>query len=217
MVKTMHPLAFDKEKEVLNMPSPSKITKVKKYSWDDYLSWPDDERWEVIDGVAYNMTPSPTTRHQRIVGNIFRILGNNLAGTPCVTFVAPLDVIFDEYNFVQPDVFVVCDKEKIKDRIYGAPHLIIEVLSPSTSLKDKREKKRLYEKFGVREYIIVHPEELFIERYALDKDRFNEADLLGSEEILTLNCIDDVTIPLWEIFEVPPPEKSAGENEAQKN
>src|SRR3989339_550776 len=139
----------------------------KKYTWQDYLTWPDEERWEVIDGVAYDMSPSPTPRHQIIAGNFYRILGNKLQGKPCRPLMPPLDVYLDDFNFVQPDVMIVCNKEKIKDRIYGPPDMVIEVLSPSTSLKDKRIKRSLYERFGVKEYILVHPEEMFIERYSL--------------------------------------------------
>ena len=181
----------------------------KKYTWQDYLTWPDEERWEVIDGEAYDMTPSPTAKHQRIVTNFGRILGNKLTDGPCATFAAPLDVYLDDNNFVQPDVMVICDEKKIKDKVYGAPDLIIEVLSPSTSLKDKKEKRVLYEKFGVKEYIIVHPEEMFIERYRLEKSRYKEPDILGAEDVLKLSCLEDIEVSLWEVFEVEPPVKDS--------
>ncbi|OGW59892.1 MAG: hypothetical protein A2V83_06405 [Nitrospirae bacterium RBG_16_64_22] len=172
-----------------------------KFTWQDYLAWPDDERWEVIDGRAYDMTPSPTTRHQRIVGNFFRILANRLSGGACAVFVAPLDVYFDDSNFVQPDVMVVCDKVKIRDRIHGAPDLIVEVLSPATSLKDKREKKSLYERFGVSEYVIVYPEEMFVERYFLADGRYGEADVLGVEDALPMRFLEGVEVSLREVFD----------------
>jgi len=188
------------------MGHPSKKQAGVKYTWQDYLTWPDDERWEVIDGHAYAMTPSPTPRHQDIVGNFYVALKERLKGKTCQVFIAPLDVRFDEYNFVQPDVLVVCDPAKIKDRVYGAPDLVIEVLSPSTGLKDKREKKALYERFGVREYILVHPEELLIERYWLDGGKFLGPDLLGAGERLLVRVLEDLEIALWDVFEVAPPE-----------
>lgn len=188
------------------MGHPSKKEAGVKYTWQDYLTWPDDERWEVIDGKAYAMTPSPSFGHQRLVGNLFAILREQLRGRRCTAAIAPLDVYLDEHNFVQPDVMVVCDPAKIKDRIYGAPDVIIEVLSPSTGLKDKREKKALYERFGVREYILVHPEELFVERYWLEGGTFQGPDLLGAAERLVIRVLGELEISLWEVFEVPPPE-----------
>jgi len=176
----------------------------KKYSWQDYLAWPDEERWEVIDGVAYDMSPSPTERHQRIVLNLGSILRTKLAGNPCKVYVAPLDVYLDDFNFVQPDVFVVCDSNKIKDKIYGPPDLIVEVISPHTSLKDKRTKKHLYEKFGVKEYILFHPEEMFIERYSMIDGKFREPDIFGPQEVLNLTAVEGINISLWEVFEVSP-------------
>ena len=187
----------------MNRPLKDKID--RKYTWQDYLRWPDAERWEVIDGIAYDMTPSPTARHQTVVGNFFRMLTDSLAGGPCRTFMGPLDVYFDDLDFVQPDVLVVCDEKKIRDKIHGAPDLIIEVISPSTSLKDKREKKALYEKFAVREYIIAYPDELFLERYCLIKGKYREPDILGAREALELTSLADVHLTLWEIFEVEPP------------
>ena len=178
----------------------------KKYTWQDYLTWPDEERWEVIDGVAYDMSPSPTERHQRIVLNMGSILRTKLGSNPCKVYVAPLDVYLDDFNFVQPDVMIVCNKEKIKDRIYGPPDMVIEVLSPSTSLKDKRIKKALYERFGVKEYILVHPEEMFIERYSLADGKFREPDIFGPQEVLNLTSVEGMDISLWEVFETAPPE-----------
>ncbi len=182
----------------------------RKYTWQDYLIWLEEERWEVINGEAYNMTPSPTFRHQKIAGNLYRILGNKLQGKRCIPIIAPLDVYLDDYNFVQPDVMVVCDEKKIRDKVYGAPDLIIEVISPATSLKDKREKKSLYERFSVKEYIIVYPEDLFIERYYLEGERYKEPDILGTQEILKLCSLEGIDIPLWEVFEIEIPEEGEG-------
>ena len=180
----------------------------RKYTWQDYLNWPDDERWEVINGAPYNMTPSPSFRHQKIAGNFHGILRNKLQGKSCIPLIAPLDVYFDDYNFVQPDVMVVCDEKKIRDKIYGAPDLVIEVLSPATSTKDKREKKALYERYGVKEYIIVYPDELFIERYCLSGEKFKEPDIFGARDVLSLTSIEGIDVPLWEVFDVTPPESA---------
>ena len=84
-----------------------------KYTYQDYLTWNDDERWEIIDGVPYCMTPSPAPSHQECVRNIVTLLSNALKGKRCKPFVAPIDVVFSEHHVVQPDVFVICDPAKI--------------------------------------------------------------------------------------------------------
>ncbi|MFN3396766.1 MAG: Uma2 family endonuclease [Thermodesulfovibrionales bacterium] len=188
------------------MGYPLKKDGVERFTWQDYLTWPEEERWEVIGGKAYNMSPSPTERHQRILVNLTVQLNEKLRGTPCRVYAAPLDVYFDDYNFVQPDVFVVCDKNKIKDKIYGAPDLIIEVLSFFTAVKDRKIKKELYEKFGVREYILVHPEENYIEIFLLTAGGYSEPDIIGADEVFKSGIFENLEIPLWEVFEVAKPE-----------
>ena len=133
----------------------------------------------MIDGQAYNMTPAPSFKHQKIVFNFASLLRDALKGNPCVTGIAPTDVVFAEHDVVQPDVFVVCDEKKITEaNIQSSPDLIIEVLSPATALKDKRDKKNLYEKYGVKEYIIVDPVAQYVERFLLD-----EGGLYGKADI----------------------------------
>ncbi|MEW6237443.1 MAG: Uma2 family endonuclease [Candidatus Omnitrophota bacterium] len=182
----------------------SKRKSTEKYTYSDYLQWPDDERWELIDGKPYNMSPAPSTKHQRVAlrfGSFFDLL---LQGKSCVAFVAPTDVVLSEYDVVQPDAFVVCDRSKIKDKnIQGAPDLVIEVLSGHTAKKDRWDKKYLYKKYGVREYLIVDPEGLYAERYLLTEERrFDRGQVFDSQETLTLKSLESVEINLWEIFEV---------------
>jgi len=173
-----------------------------RYTFKDYQGWPDDERWEIIDGRAYCMTPAPTLRHQRILGMLHVRLEENFRGTPCVPFVAPVDVVFDDYNIVQPDIVVVCDKSKLTEaNVQGAPDLVVEIISPSTSLKDRREKKALYERAGVREYLLVYPLEDILERYRLVGNRYEGPDLFNWDETLTFHAFPELTLNLWEIFE----------------
>src|SRR5512138_3388422 len=106
----------------------------QKYTYEDYLTWPDDERWEVIGGEAYAMTPAPTTGHQRISRELGRIVVSFFRGKTCEPFFAPTDVVLDDRNIVQPDMLVVCDPSKVTEKnIQGAPDLVVEILSPSTS------------------------------------------------------------------------------------
>ncbi len=177
--------------------------RAEKYSYSDYLTWPDDERWEIINGEAYNMTPAPGIKHQNVVGTIFSSLKQKLKGKPCRPFVAPTDVVLSECDIVQPDIIVVCDEKKITEaNIQGTPDLVVEVLSPATALKDKREKKALYERSAVREYVIIDPIELYVERFVLKGKRYGESEIFGPQEVLSLNSFKGVDIALWEVFEV---------------
>ncbi|MBI5183773.1 MAG: Uma2 family endonuclease, partial [Nitrospinae bacterium] len=157
--------------------------------------------------VAYNMTPAPSFRHQRIVGNFFHILRNRLSDKGCITGIAPTDVFLSEYDVVQPDIFVVCDEKKITEaNIQGAPDLIIEVLSQATAVKDRREKKAIYEKYEVKEYIIIDPNEEYIERFCLEKEgTYDKGNVWGSKEVLPLHSLEGIEIPLWEVFEIEGP------------
>ena len=151
------------------------------FTYGDYRQWPDDERWELIDGVAYSMS-SPTRFHQGIEALLTRRIGNFLEGkdTDCKVYPAPLDVFFprlreqredDVDTVVQPDVLVVCDPDKLKDNgIWGAPDLVVEILSPSTSRKDQHEKFALYERSGVKEYWVIDPVGHWLQQYVLAAD-----------------------------------------------
>lgn len=132
------------------------------YTIDDYLALPDDQRVELIDGVIYDMS-APTTPHQLIGGEIYALLREFLMRKKgsCIPFIAPVDVQLDKdmRTMVQPDVCVVCDHAKIdRARIYGAPDFVVEVLSPSTKMKDILIKMKKYQTAGVREYWMVDPD-----------------------------------------------------------
>ena len=173
------------------------------YTYQDYLKWPENERWEIINGEAYCMSPAPSTRHQIISRNFVVEIVNALRrkSAQCSVFDAPTDVVFDEYNVVQPDVFVVCDREKItENNISGPPELIIEIVSKTSVYKDTKIKKELYEKFGVIEYVLVFMDLEIVERYVLEKDRYGAPDVFNWDETMKLKSIE-VEVNLREIFE----------------
>ncbi len=146
------------------------------YTYQDYLDFPDDFRCEIINGQIYDMAPSPTTGHQAISVEILTLVRDHLReqAHACQVFAAPLDVVLAEDQVVQPDVLIVCDRQKIKKtHLSGAPDVIFEISSPSTTLKDRREKMELFERFGVAEYFIVVPDAEFIEKYMLKDGKYN--------------------------------------------
>ena len=144
------------------------------YTYADYLRWPDDERWELIGGIAYNMTPAPSTTHHRVSRELFFQFVGHLKGKKCEVFNAPFDVRLPApgesdltaSTVVQPDLVVVCDPAKLDEQgCKGAPDLVVEILSPATAAKDLKEKFVLYERVGVEEYWIVHPVEKAVTVY----------------------------------------------------
>jgi Uma2 family endonuclease len=136
----------------------------EKYLFSDYESWDDDNRYELIDGKVYLMSPAPSIEHQAISGEVFSQLRNFLRGKPCMAFMAPVDVCLNgkgdgDDTIVQPDVLVLCDKSKLdKKRVNGAPDMVVEILSPSSASRDSILKMNKYLNAGVREYWIVDPE-----------------------------------------------------------
>ena len=178
---------------------PVAVKKDKRFTYQDYLNWPEDERWELIDGEAYCMSPAPKIIHQRILNNLAYEFTRQLK--KCQHFIAPTDVVLDDFNVVQPDLFVVCSKKKItEDNIQGAPDLVIEITSPATELKDRREKKALYERFGVKEYIIVFPDREYLERYVLKNKKYGPPEIFNWDEPLKLRTFR-MELKLWEVFE----------------
>jgi len=156
----------------------SALKEDRKYTLAEWRTWPEDERWELIYGVPYGMSPSPRVSHQGQAFDLGRRLGNFLEGEPCRVFMAPLDVFLrdqdqDEDIVVEPDVMVVCDPDRIKDDgIHGAPDFIAEVLSDSTAYKDLGVKKELYERSGVKEYWIIQPDTCAVFVYRGGADGF---------------------------------------------
>ncbi len=175
----------------------SPLLKKKMYSYADYLEWPDDGRWELINGTLYDMSPAPSTRHQDVSWELAGQIHHYLSGKTCRGYAAPFDVRFPEgiraddeiIDVVQPDILVVCDLSKLDDKGYqGAPDFIIEIISPSTASKDYITKRQLYEKNGVKEYWIVHPIDKVVQRYLLENGKYNISihEGKGSLEVVTL-------------------------------
>ena len=137
------------------------------FTYGDYVQWDGDERWELIEGEPYCMSPAPNERHQGILMELGRQVSNFLVGNLCRPYIAPLDVRLPEADekdedvdtVVQPDLLVVCDPEKLDSKgVRGAPDFIVEILSPRTTMRDQYLKAELYKKHGVKEYWIIDPD-----------------------------------------------------------
>jgi len=179
------------------------VEKRKKYTYKDYVNTPDDKRYELIEGELL-MTPSPTTKHQRVLREIEFILKkfvseNNLGEI----FFAPYDVYLDGENVIQPDIMFI-SKERLniigEKNIQGAPCLTIEIISEGSAYRDMVQKKKLYAKFGVKEYWIVIPEEELIEIYSLENGIYQLSKVYRKNEVLESATLKCLKIELKEIF-----------------
>jgi len=175
----------------------------KKYTYADYLTWDDEKRWELIDGVPYLMS-APSWRHQEILGNLFLKFGNFLDGKSCKVFVAPFDVRLNmdttDDTVVQPDLVVICDKSiMMKTGCQAAPDMAIEILSPSTSIKDRALKLELYQRTEVREYWIVDPDEKLVHTHILDNGRYYISCYTENDKA-PVHILDGFAINLTDVF-----------------
>ena len=154
-----------------------------EYTVEDYYALPDDYRVELIDGVFYDMA-APSNPHQVVAGALYAQLFNFIRanGGDCVPMISPADVQLDcdDKTMVQPDVFVVCERDKLrKKNTFGAPDLVMEVLSRSTKYHDMSRKCLKYHSSGVREYWIIDLDKKLIIVHDFMKD---ETSLYGVEE-----------------------------------
>lgn len=194
-----------------------KLTALHTYA--DYLTWGEEVRGELIDGLFYDMTPAPTPQHQDTVLGVSTQLRDQLRGKPCKVYIAPLDVLLlndgredaSSRNVVQPDVLIVCDRSKVGEKaLRGAPDWVLEVLSPGTSRKDQINKLDLYERAGVREYWLLHPIERVLTVYTrADDGRYGRARVLEAIGTTSLSILPKVVIDWAEIYEDDTPTAAA--------
>lgn len=181
----------------------------RKYTYADYLTWPENERWEIIDGIPY-MQAAPTWQHQAISTALLSQFYNYLSGKPCQVFASPFDLRIPEKNekdedttfVVQPDIVVVCDRSGLKGTgYYGTPALIIEISSPSTAKSDKIWKFNKYEKAGVKEYWIVEPESKIVSVFTLqENNRYGRPELYTETDKVKVAAFPELIIDLAPVF-----------------
>ncbi|MFN8614240.1 MAG: Uma2 family endonuclease [Vulcanimicrobiota bacterium] len=183
-----------------------------EHTWDDYLSWNDEKRWELIDGRAYAMS-SPGVLHQRLVKSFGLQIESRLRGQTCEVFLSPMDVKLSDKNVVQPDLLVICRPEQIaQTHIEGAPTIVVEILSPSTAHHDRMRKINLYARFGVKEYWIVTPDPPMLELYVLDGATYRLSGVYNHAGEFTSPTIPCLKLDLAELFEpAPKPAEEARE------
>jgi Uma2 family endonuclease len=178
-----------------------------KLTYDDFLLFPDDgKRHELIDGEHY-VTPSPTTKHQAILGNLHFIFRSWLEAHPLGrVFFAPFDVVFTRFDVVEPDLLYMSHAraaEILTDKhVTGAPEIVVEIASRSTRSRDETIKRRLYERCGVTEYWIIDPEIEVVRICRSEAGRFGRPVELSCEagDVLTTSLLPGLNLPLHRLF-----------------
>lgn len=161
------------------MPEP----KVQMLTIDDYWDLPDDgRRYEILEGWL-EVTPSPTYEHQKTSGRLHNKLSRYLDQNPLGDVIAaPMDVILANDMVCQPDLLYV-SKERIpaivRDRVWGAPDLVVEILSPGTAKRDRIIKSQMYDRHGVKEYWILDPDAHLIFRFTREDSGFGSPERYG--------------------------------------
>jgi len=178
-----------------------------KLTYDDFVQFPDDGlRHELIEGEHY-VTPSPNTKHQSVSINLTVLIGSWLERNPIGRlFHAPFDVVFSNYDVVEPDLLYLSN-ERASDaltplHVHGVPELVIEIGSPGTRKRDETIKRRLYERTGVEEYWVVDPEIDTIRVYRREADGFARVVELSAEagDVLTTPLLPGLDVPLSRVF-----------------
>jgi Uma2 family endonuclease len=190
------------------MPQPQ--LERNNYNYGDYLTWPEEERWEIIDGVPHMMAP-PSRIHQEILTELLTQFSTYLREKPCRVYPAPFGVRFPIGNetsdqeittVVEPDITVVCDQSKLDDHgCKGTPDLIVEIVSPSSVKNDMLKKFNLYEKAGVKEYWIVEPNGKIVTVFILgDNDRYGRQEVYSEDDEIQVGVFNNLKINLKAVF-----------------
>ena len=175
-----------------------------KITYDEYCALPETgPHYQLIEGELL-MSPAPLSYHQdlagRLHGSLFPFVSEHKLGK---LLFAPLDVILDDENVLQPDlVFVPAAQRKIivREGLRGAPALCVEILSPSSTKLDTGIKRRLYTRFGVEEYWLISPDEKRIYVYRLQENASAPAKILGLGDTLTSELFPGWALPLESFF-----------------
>lgn len=179
------------------------MTKQKPKIKEQQLNYDSEIRYEIIDGVRYEFQAAPGISHQQIITYFLTKMDDTC--TPAgLVLTSPIDVKFDDENEFQPDVVYISNDNMhivTEKKIIGAPDIIVEVLSPSTSDNDKIRKKAVYERFGVKEYWIVDPVHLFVDQFVLNNNKYVLQQTYGKGDTIHSELFSCINIELKPIFD----------------
>lgn len=181
------------------------------YTYADYLTWTVQDRFEILKGRLFKMSPAPSRYHQESSGELHYIMMDFFRGKSCKVYSAPFDVRLprkgstkdeDIITVFQPDLCVVCDMGKLDSRgCIGAPDLVVEILSPGNSKKEMREKFEIYEEAGIKEYWMVNYQEKTILTYVLKNGKYIGLKPLTEGETMKSTLFPELQFEVAQIFE----------------
>ena len=162
------------------------------YTYGDYVKW--EGQWELIDGIPHAMSPLPVPKHQIISANLIAEFRMGLKNCKLCKVSQPLDYVIDDDTILQPDILIVC-REIQKKFLDFPPELVVEVLSPSTALKDRHTKFAIYQSQRIKYYLIISPETEEVEVYQLENDKY-ELSIKGHSVNYNFSFPDNCTISI---------------------
>jgi Uma2 family endonuclease len=183
----------------IDQPTPS----AKHWTWEDLQRFDETERFEIYDGELNSMAPAPDAFHQRLVGKLYSMVLSYLERAPVgEVFLSPLDVVFSDDNTAQPDLLFVANENAgiVRGRVFGAPDLAVEILSPSSIRRDRKDKLEQYARFGVKEYWIVDPANRSVEILALRDGRYVEHAKAVEKGNVSSLVLSGFTLEVAQIF-----------------
>lgn len=174
----------------------------RTYTSEDYWNLPEGQRAELIDGKLYAMTP-PNRIHQEILMELSATIRNYVKSKddPCKVYPAPFAVNLnaDDKIWVEPDISVICDKNKLSDQgCKGAPDWIIEIVSPGNPKNDYTIKLFKYRTAGVREYWIVNPMKKIAQTYIFEG--IEDSDVYSFDDEIPVHTFDGLTITISDLL-----------------
>ena len=201
------------KEKVKKVKEESTAYELQEYTYQDILEINDENRYEIIDGKLYIME-SPKPKHQMYLGEIYRQFANYLFGKTCIAFMAPSDVKLNRSftkelkniykkikNYVQPDIYVICNRNIIDNTgILGVPDMVIEILSHTSKQHDLIKKFNLYQKYEVKEYVIVDPIDEKILIYILENKKYILQKECKITDNIKINTLENLTIDLKDFY-----------------
>lgn len=181
--------------------------RAKRLSYEDLAQLDPEQRWELIDGVAYAMS-SPTLLHQLVIGELYLALRGHFKTGPCRVLLAPFDVRLSDYDVVQPDLLVSCSDKWEMAFHRGPPELAIEVFSKTTVRHDRLRKLNLYARAGVQEYWLVTPHPFMLEMLSLTPEGYLHRGTFSGSDLVESRVFPELRVDLGAVqaaLPEPPP------------